>query len=89
MSEYARKRRVYRKATSNALARAMPDLDVAAAERIIHAIAICAASMAWKGEPGNVEGIMNLADEFADYISGVSGAKIPRPDITEAKKAAR
>lgn len=43
------------------------------------AMALMCASVCWKGDPTDTEGLLSVADEFLQYIQGDT-AVMPRPD---------
>ena len=50
-------------------------------------MALCLASMSFRGDKFDMAQLMALADEYLSYIEGDDAAPIPRPDLSGGVKA--
>ena len=51
------------------------------------ALALCLASMSFRGDRFDMAQLMALADEYLSYIEGDDATPVPRPDLSGGVKA--
>ena len=49
-------------------------------DRLVRALSLAFATVCWKGQPDDADGIQALSDEFVEYIEGGKVPTIPLPD---------
>jgi hypothetical protein len=67
------------RATTEATVSEMVFSNLEAEARGQRAMALMCASVCWRGDPTDTEGLLSVADEFLQYIQG-DNAVMPRPD---------